>query len=142
MTDEVIRYRDARATDAAYVMNSWVTSIYGPKANWGARGAKLNTLVERLLDDSRTKVLVACAPHDEDAIVGWIAYAHAPGLHVIEYMHVRQQRRREGIARAMVRRANFVAGVPLAYLFVTDEGERMLTRSPQAIHIKPEEFLP
>lgn len=133
-----INVRPARSSDQAYVANSWVSSIVGPRSQWGDKGAVLNSQVDRLLDDRRTKVLVACEPSNHEKIIGWIATARVPGARVLEYVHVRRHRRREGIATQLMRSAELLGGgPPLTMLFDTADRAHL----PKASAMTPQEFL-
>lgn len=129
-----VSIRGPRPTDQSYIANSWVSSIAGPRGQWGAKERTLNTQVDRLLDDPRTKLLVAVEPDDDDRIVGWVAFARIPGARVLEFLLVRKQRRGEGIAKQLLECAELLGkGAPLTCLFRTDR----IT----ATYTQPEDFL-
>lgn len=114
--------------------NSWISSLAGPKRDWGSAEQHLNVTIDRLLDDPRTKVLIACEVNQSDRIVGWCAYAKIPGARVLEFILVRQQRRGQGIARDLLTRAGLLGpGAPLTALFPT-------TRL-KAVQLSPQDFL-
>lgn len=135
--------RTARSVDQAYVTNSWISSMLGARPSWGAKGVELNEQVDRLLSDPRTSVYVACPAVDIDRIVGWIATAKMPGTYVLEFVHVRRQRRREGIAKMLLHRAGILnADGPRVYLYQTSDGDAFMRRTmPNAIHVEAGEFV-
>ncbi len=114
----VLTYRPARSTDQAFVSNSWCSAVLGPSDQWGRRGIAMNHVIDALLDDERTRVLIACESADEGKIVGWCAHARVPGARVLEFVLVRRQRRGEGIATALLERCELTGvGSPLVYFF-------------------------
>lgn len=131
--------RAARAGDQAYVSSSWVSSLCGPRVQWDDAARKINAQVDALLDDKRTRVVIACADDDHDKIIGWIASARVPGARLVEFCHVRRAKRREGIGRELAVQAELLgAGPPLVYLFDTDDRPHLF---PHAVGMPPEEFL-
>ena len=120
-----ISVRPARSTDQAYVAASWVACL-APKERSSRAFAELNLTVDRLLDDQRTQVLVACEASDSDRIVGWCAFATIPGVHVLEFVLVRNQRRREGIATQLLVRAKVLDPLKrFVFLFDTADWKSM-----------------
>jgi GNAT superfamily N-acetyltransferase len=120
-----VSLRIGRSTDQSYVANSWASSLGGEFDR-----AK-NAVIDRLLDDPRTRVIVACEETDTDRILGWVAYARIPGARVVEFVLVRKQRRGEGIARAMLEQAGLRGeGPPVIHLY-----------DGRGTFMSPEEFL-
>lgn len=132
-----VAIRPPRKTDQSYIANSWVSCLAGPRAQWGAKERELNSQIDALLDDPRTRLLIACEATDEDSIVGWIAFARIPGARVVEFVMVRRQRRREGIGRLLMTRAELIG--PLMYLYETQDWQYL--KPPTAVHIEPGDFL-
>lgn len=110
--------RPAIATDQAYVAATWVRNSRAD-----------NSLVDRLLDDARTRILIA---EEHDRIIGWLAYCARP--RVLEYCYVRAPRRRERIASRLLEAAGMHP--PLACLY----DPKWLVRGHHVI-VEPKEFL-
>lgn len=90
--------------------------------------------IDRLLDDPRTKILVAHPINSPDVIRGWVAYAKIPGARVLEFVLVRKDWRGQGIARDLLTRAGLLGpGAPLTALFPTSR--------LKAVQLSPEDFL-
>lgn len=139
-----LELRSARTTDKAYVTNSWVSALCGNRSVWGEAGVRVNDQVDAMLDDARTRLTIACTLEDSDRIVGWCATASIPGARVIEFVHVRRQRRKEGIARLLLHRAEMLGrGSPVAALYQTDEWDAFAKRAfPNGVvAMSPTEFL-
>ena len=112
--------RAAHPTDQAFIANSWASTLLGPRSGWTSTGLRVNAQIDTLLDDKRTKLLVACDPQSHDTIWGWLAFARVPGARVIEFVFVRRQRRLEGIASALLDAGELTgAGPPVCSLFNT-----------------------
>lgn len=95
--------REARDSDKAFLISSWLRSFAASKlallADSDAYFQGYRPLVEAAL--SRSRVLVACQKADPDAIVGWVAVepGDVPRLH---YVYVKHPFRRFGIAKRLV----------------------------------------
>ncbi len=63
------------------------------------RHSDANAVVDRVLDSSATRVLVAT---DHGRIVGWLAYAAIPRVRAVLFVYVRREKRTQGIARALL----------------------------------------
>jgi hypothetical protein len=137
--------REARQTDAAYVTNTWVTSLVGPKLpgrQWGADGKEANAEVDALLNDVRTRVLVTCADDDVNAIRGWLAYAKVPGARVAMFCYVRKSFRREHRATQMLERAELLGpGAAVLYLYETHAARHLLPKLKTPTLMSPGDFL-
>lgn len=105
--------------------HSWVCSLVGGRASGDRR---VNALVDKLLDDKRTRVIVTCDRDDTNRIIGWLAFARIPGARIVEGIHVRRQRRGEGLAKRMLEHADMRGAVIHLY-----EG--------RGAYMAPEEFL-
>lgn len=134
-----VTIRTARASDQAYVSSSWVSSLCGPRVQWDDDAREINAQVDALLDDKRTRVLIACSPDDADKIIGWIASARVPGARIVAFCQVRRARRREGIGRELAVQAELLgAGPPLAFLYETPDRRFLF---PNAVAMTAEEFI-
>jgi predicted N-acetyltransferase YhbS len=85
--------RPARADDQAFVAATFAEQL--------ARGhhADANQVVDRVLDSTMTRVIVAC---DEGRILGWLAYSAIPRVRAVLFVYVRRQARERGVARELV----------------------------------------
>jgi GNAT superfamily N-acetyltransferase len=85
--------RPGRADDQAFVAATFAEQL--------ARGHHhdSNATVDRVLDSSMTRVLVAC---DGGRIVGWLAYSAIPRVRAVLFAYVRRQARGKGVARELV----------------------------------------
>lgn len=88
----VLSIRPARADDQAFVAATFAEQL--------SRGHHhdANQVVDRVLDSSMTRVLVAC---DAGRIVGWLAYSAIPRVRAVLFMYVRRQARDRGVAREL-----------------------------------------
>jgi len=84
--------RPARADDQAFVAATFAEQL--------TRGGRTdaNAVVDRVLDSTSTRVLVAIEDH---RIVGWLAYAPIPRVRAVLFAYVRSKRRLEGVAREL-----------------------------------------
>jgi hypothetical protein len=134
--------RNARVTDQAYVCNSWVSALCGPRAVWGARGLQVNSTVDALLSDPRVRVLVACPETAPDAISAWLAFARLPGARVALFALTRRSVRRQGHARRLCDAAELLgAGPPVAALFDTPDGRWLRPLLGNPVLLPVEDFL-
>ena len=85
--------RPARADDQAFVAATFAEQLQ--------RGHHhdANQVVDRVLDSSVTRVLVAT---EAGRIVGWIAFAAIPRVRCVLFVYVRRQQRTQGVARELV----------------------------------------
>lgn len=88
-----ITIRSARPEDQAFVAATFAEQL--------SRGnhADANTLVDRVLDASTTRVLVALENY---RIVGWLAYAAIPRVRAVLFAYVRRPNREQGVARELI----------------------------------------
>ena len=99
-----ILYRDARPTDANFVISSWLESYrssdYAKHMPKSVYFDNYKHVVTKLLSNAR--VIIACNPEDWDQIFGYISFSdivpHAPVLH---YMYVKYPFRKMRIAEGM-----------------------------------------
>jgi len=113
-----IALRCAVANDQGYITRTWVASMLGDLRDHASRKIReANTMVDRLLDDPATRLLVACEPRDPDRIIGWIAYAIVPGARTLHYVNVRAIDRKQGIGGLLIARAGLgkKQSAPLLY---------------------------
>jgi ribosomal protein S18 acetylase RimI-like enzyme len=88
-----VMIRPARPDDQAFVAATWAEQL--------SRGhhTDANAIVDRTLDSSTTRVLVAV---EGGRIVGWLAYAAIPRVRAVLFAYVRRQHRMSGVARSLV----------------------------------------
>ena len=84
--------RPACAGDQAFVAATFAEQL--------SRGhhSDANQIVDRVLDSTQTRVLVAC---DGGRILGWLAYSAIPRVRAVLFVYVRRQARNQGVAREL-----------------------------------------
>ncbi len=97
LTARLITVRPAAAADQAYV-----AATFAEQLSRGVRGTGANATVDRVLDSSAARVLVAI---EAGRIVGWLAYAAIPRVRAVLYAYVRKPARGAGVARALANAA-------------------------------------
>lgn len=102
---EAIALREAEPDDASYVIQTWVRS-YRPNSRIASEiyDKGHDNLVRNIL--RTTRVVVACNPDAETAILGWAC--GQPGL--LHYAYVPAALRHKGLARELIREA--IGGYP------------------------------
>lgn len=135
--------RPAREGDQSYVARTWVASVldHGMRPKPGAV-AEVNRLIDLLLDEPATKVLVACEPSNDDRIVGFVAYQLHRGARCLLYVCVRHGDRKQGIATLLLGEAGLYAnGSPLLYLFDGPASVWAKAKRPDAVKVEPQRYL-
>lgn len=110
--------------DAGYIASSWAESSGAQLSDMtGARPKEWKALIrERISRDMRRhKLAVACDVDDPDRIYGWAC--GSPG--VLVYVYVRDTRRRQGIARALV---TYLCGQPKRCTWLTPGAQVLALR--------------
>lgn len=119
-----------RGSDQAYVASTWVRSAEQPSVT-----------VDRLLDDPRTRLLVAVAAAHDDTILGWLAYAPMKAARLVHYAYVRKDERRRGIARSLMLVAGLADERPLWFTCRGPDADALLAACPRAVHVPVEAYL-
>ncbi len=83
---------------AGPVDQAFVAATFAEQLSRGHH-ANANEIVDRVLDSTTTRVLVAC---DGGRIIGWLAYAAIPRVRAVLFAYVRRPDRSQGVARELV----------------------------------------
>jgi hypothetical protein len=97
--------REGRASDHALVFSSWLGSDrFSRQGQSCARvyQAEQERLVRDILARPGVTLRVACAPDDDDALLGWSVTAPAGPVPCIHYCYVKKGMRRLGVASALL----------------------------------------
>lgn len=84
--------RPACAGDQAFVASTFAKQLIR------SDHSDANQIVDRVLDSSQTRVIVAC---DGGRILGWLAYSAIPRVRAVLFVYVRRQARNQGVAREL-----------------------------------------
>ena len=127
--DLAVHIRNARSTDAAYIRTtfreSWGLNPENRRIPWrGLKPIFRDVVVDGVLAEPETRVLVGCVPHDPDVILCWAAFT--PGLvTTIHWVYVRAEL--DGVY--LRRRGLF--GILLGAMGVRDGSDVAYTSRPQ-----------
>ncbi len=110
--------RDYTDADRSYVISTWLSN-YGPHAKENLTPREWSTF--RTDHDAKIKtallsgmrVLIAYDDEHPIVIIGWIAFGPEPVLH---YVYVRNQMRRQGVARALLTSRESLEYRPFMYV--------------------------
>ena len=96
--------REARPDDLAFIYSTWARnyrydSAIGRLCQNGVFFDEYNQIIDHILDQPDTRVLVAVKPDEENVIFGYIVAQTG----VAHYCFVKEIFRREGIASALIR---------------------------------------
>ena len=97
--DYRVLLRRPRSSDQSYVASTWAHSL---RSTGRAGVGKPDALIDRMLDNSAVKVMLAVEPSDDERILGWIAYTAMPRAIIVHYVYVRDKVRGRGIAHALL----------------------------------------
>lgn len=96
--------RAFRDTDRRFIVHSWLKSFGGSRVATlvepDAYYRDYRKLIERAL--SRSRVLVACQPDDDDAIIGWTVVEPRNDRMLVHYVYVKHPFRRFGVAKTLL----------------------------------------
>ena len=93
------RFRIGWPSDYGYIIDTWIRTKYrDPFGKWHDEKEKLRPL----LTLNSTKIVVACLPDDDDAIMGWLVSSSE----VLQYVYVRKDVRKLGLASQMLQMCN------------------------------------
>lgn len=107
--------RDARASDAAFITDAWLSS-YRVRTL-----ARIEREIRKLARTSRIRI--ACDRSDEDTLLAFAAFGttgESLGTDALHYAYVKQGFRGEGLARALIEPETI-----RAYTFRTDDLARL-----------------
>lgn len=122
--------RAARAGDQAYIAKTLLLGMQ--TAGGGLPRSELNALVDRILDDRATRVVVACDDANTDRIAGFAIVTPMPAMTALHWIYVRGARRREGIAHALAAHAKLHAK-PIVYTLEGESSAWLRAKFPRAI---------
>ena len=117
--------RVAQPSDQAYVARTWTMSMASTELLSTAVAAKL---VDRVLNDAGTRVVIAADSDDANTIIGFLAFADLVRVRCIHYANVRARQRRQGVANAMLRFVKLNSDRPLVYTFDGPATKSLLTK--------------
>ena len=149
--------RPARPSDQAFVASTWAFTLCDGGEHCGGnhrraddpqRTRSCNTsrnIVDRMLDHSSVRILVAAQPTDSDRIIGWLAYSPAAKARLLHMVYVREHERRKGIAWRLYDHAwsgEHVDRVsPVVYTVRGPLAQKLHEDHPNAVHLPVMEFL-
>jgi len=161
--------RPARPSDQAFVASTWAFTLCDGGEHCGGnhrraddpqRTRSCNTsrnIVDRMLDHSSVRILVAAQPTDSDRIIGWLAYSPAAKARLLHMVYVREHERRQGIAEMLVehawphRRHSGSMGsececatcrpTPIVHTVIGPHAQVLRERFANAVHLPVMEFL-
>ena len=97
MTD-LVHLRPGKAADLNFILSSWLQSyrIGMKNISNAVYYDNMRPLAMKVLECS--SVLIACAPDDEDQILGFVVFRRQYDLAIVSYLYVKQSHRKLGIA--------------------------------------------
>lgn len=118
-------------TDRAFVADAWLNSLRAGTeeagtSDWQAFKASKNALIDRVLDDARTHVLIAAPKDDALTIYGYLV-GRAPS--VLHMLFVKKPFRRQGVAKRLLTVAGVELGQAVCTQWTRDLGEWILKKS-------------
>lgn len=152
MTDQMINMRRPVEGDFALIADTWSNTLLGKtRRNRGGVGplSKMNrrdyyacqsALMDSILENPETEVLVSCWDDDENLITGWVC--GAPSRRLLHFIYVKGLYRREGVGTALMARFFGHVGQGAAPVVVTHwtrcvpfyEKKWGLTYNPYVLH--------
>lgn len=167
--------RPARPSDQAFVASTWAFTLCDGGEHCGGnhrraddpqRTRSCNTsrnIVDRMLDHSSVRIIIAAQPTDSDRIIGWLAYSPAARARLLHMVYVREHERRQGIAEMLVEKAWPSQEIPWSthqgsgpgncrcedcyramvfiYTVIGPHAPALLSRFTNAVHLPVMEFL-
>lgn len=129
--------RRAAADDQRFIASTWWRNMLGDQRAPRVR-RRLNAQIDRVLDDSSTRALVAV--NEQDRILGWIVYATTPSMRVVHYVYVRDEHRGSGIARRLIDAAWPGSDARLVMTMIGPDTKSFIARKGNAVFCRVEEF--
>lgn len=131
--------RRAIATDAGYVLATWMRSLNTSRECRNLSplkfGKTYGKLVDRYLDHPSVSVWVA---ERDNRLIGWLAAT--PAVPIVHYVYVRNEHRRQGVAKAMLRAAGIERNQTIGATFVGPSSD-WIRRVASVVTVDREEFL-
>ncbi len=141
---EKVTIRLGTISDRPFVLASWLRgyrygSSYGrAQRNWLFFPTH-HAVADEILDRGATHLLVAHVPNDPSVIVGFLVHE---GQTVLHWVHVKENFRRYGIARALIEAAGLprdLKGVELSH--VSDDWfDIRKTKCPESVYLHARQF--
>lgn len=104
---QTISVRKADAQDQSYIASTWVRSfVERQRNNQYSHAKRAGELVDKILDNKDTAVLIAHKVSDNRTILGWIAYSKGTQS-VVHYLYIRYPVRQHGIASQLLSSLGF-----------------------------------
>ncbi len=145
--------RPARPSDQAFVASTWAFTLCDGgehctgnhrRADDPQRTRSCNTsrnIVDRMLDHSSVRIIVAAQPTDSDRIIGWLAYSPAAKARLLHMVYVREHERRKGIAEMLTEHAWPSTNGPIVHTVIGPHAQVLRERFANAVHLPVMEFL-
>ena len=105
---------------------------------------KANEVVDRVLDSSIVRLLVAGDANNTDRIAGWIAYVPSDLFvhgRIVVYVYTRDQYRRHGVAKALIVAAFPTSRTKFFHMFNGPDLKNLLGKDRSSQHVSIEELL-
>jgi hypothetical protein len=145
--DLELAIRQPRPEDQGYITSTWMTSLarFAARTSGGRKPPRSDMqragrLVDRILDRSETKVLVAVDPHNTSVIHGWICWVPVPRAPVLHYIYVRKEEREKRIGSVLMIDAEIDPRRPFVWTMRGPSGA-WITRWPKATEMAIAEYL-
>lgn len=125
MSDGQFTIRPAHREDRPFIFSSWLKSYRDslPLVWNGTYYAGQHSLIESLLDDDQTEIVVAGPVGDDLTIFGWAVRSKPSTLRALHYVYVKEAFRRMGIGA-------FLAGEFQVATHMTKYGQLALKGRP------------
>lgn len=126
---DLLSTRPGQEADRAFIYSTWLRGLrygndYFELIESGAYYENQHKIIEDILDDVSTVILVACLKDDTDVILAYSVYS-GDRLH---YVHVKKSWRGIGIAKSLV--PQFIQRVS----HITKVGKSILSKSPGVVY--------
>ena len=147
--------RPARPADQAFIASTWTRSICSTHKVPGvsshghayqrhvgsAMWTKVSAQVDAVMDRRDSKALVVCRPSDENALLGWVCYAHVRDVPLIHYVYLRRDERERGHAADLLRAIGVHHGTAVVCTSLGPSSQMMRSRYKAASFLPLDEFL-
>lgn len=140
----MIVLRTARPGDQGYVASTWVHSASGtggrPIGRQRAAREFAND-VDRLLNRSDTRIVIAADAAQLDIIAGWLAHVHRAPVPCVHYVYVRKNFRRQGVATRLLEHAGLARDRAATWTCAGPDLASLARCYPAAVPFPLKEFL-
>lgn len=130
--------RTANAADVPWIYSSWLKSFREHGSGIGRINKESffqhhRALMLQVTSRSGVVTLVACPSENTEQILGWLCGEKMPnGRVVLHYGHVKSERRRQGVMRALVEAFDVTRTTPVFYTHHTKVWWRDQHNTPKA----------